>query len=434
MVKSESQALVRCCFEFSMDRFDDEVAESHLDSLDSTRVFSNRRSEKLSMSAERFENCTSPVIPVSRGRWGLQCSRLIISSDDEQPLVTNNPTLNPLFEPDYQRAWGCVTACPVYKPTSVLDIVDDGRLVWVKDESTRLGLGSFKALGGVYAVAQLVLEKVATESGQRPTIDALLSDEVRAIAQTMTFVCASAGNHGMAVAAGAKLLGATARVYLSDEVPISFARRLEERGATVCVSGASYEQSLEAANKDASDTGALLLADGSWQGYTHPPSLVMEGYTVIASELYNMFKQTQSWPTDVYLQAGVGGMAAAVAVMIRKRWLVQPRIVVVEPTAADCLAQSAAKKQLIEVTGPISNMGRLDCKAPSLLAFQALSQCDVQYLTISDSEASNAVLALGYYGLQTTPSGAAGFAAWQRDRALDRTDGIRPLVIMSEQA
>ena len=355
-------------------------------------------------------------------------------SDDEYLLVSENANSRTLFEPDSIRALECVAACPIYKPTAVIEIDVDGIAVFVKDESTRLGLGSFKALGGVYAVAQLVLEQATIENGQRPAIDTLLSDEVRSVAQSMTFVCASAGNHGMAVAAGAKLLGATARVYLSAEVPTSFAHRLQERDATVCVAGATYEESLVAANQDASETGACLLADGSWPGYTHPPSLVMEGYTVIASELQNTFSESGSWPTDVYLQAGVGGMAAAVAVMIRKHWPIQPRIVIVEPTAAECLAQSAAKGQLVEVTGPVSNMGRLDCKAASLIAFDALSQCDVQYSSISDNEALNAVSALDYYGLQTTPSGAAGFAAWQRDRALDRAAGNRPLVIMSEQA
>jgi len=363
-----------------------------------------------------------------------ECSTLISTAADECQLVSENTSLRALFEPDFTRALACVSACPVYSPTSIAQIDVDDIVVAVKDESTRLGLGSFKALGGVYAVAQLVLEQATADHGQRPEIDALLSDPVKSVAQSMTFVCASAGNHGMAVAAGAKLFGAAARVHLSAEVPASFAERLQERGASVCISGATYEESLFAANRDAIETGAYLLADGSWPGYTHAPSLVMEGYTVIASELYDTFRQSDNWPTDVYLQAGVGGMAAAVALMIRKHWPEQPRIVIVEPAAADCLAQSAAQKQLVEVTGPVSNMGRLDCKAASLLAFQALSRCDVNYVSISDNEALTAVSAMAQYGLNTTPSGAAGFAGWQRDRAVDRAHGTQPLVIMSEQA
>jgi len=165
----------------------------------------------------------------------------------------------------------------------------------------------------------------------------------------------------MAVATGAQLFGAKARIYVSEEVPSSFATRLRERGAEACVAGATYEESLEAANADVSKTGALLLADGSWDGYLEPPSLVMEGYTVLAIELKNSFEASGNWPSDVYLQAGVGGLAAAVTYIIRKTWAVQPRIVIVEPTAARCLAISAEQGSLVDAQGPVSNMGRLDC-------------------------------------------------------------------------
>lgn len=348
--------------------------------------------------------------------------------------MTQDSDLEPQFKPDFKRALACISACPIYAATPIVDIEDDGVAVSVKDESLRLQLGSFKALGGVYAVAQLILEQAAAELGQRPAIETLLSDEVRSIAKPMTFVCASAGNHGLAVAAGSKLFGANARIYLSEEVPKSFAMRLQDLGATVCVSGATYEESLLAANQDADDTGAYLLADGSWPGYTYPPSLVMEGYTVIASELCSTYAKTELWPSDVYLQAGVGGMAAALAYMIRKNWQVQPRIVIVEPSAADCLAISAAQNKMLEATGPVSNMGRLDCKAASLLAFKTLRDCDVHYRTVSDDDALQAVASMSEHGMHTTPSGAAGFAAWQIERALGHTSGDRPLVIMSEQA
>ncbi|MFK7852548.1 MAG: pyridoxal-phosphate dependent enzyme [Granulosicoccus sp.] len=348
--------------------------------------------------------------------------------------MSQDSDLQPQFKPDFKRALACVSACPIYTPTPIVEIEDQGVTVSVKDESPRLALGSFKALGGVYAVAQLILEEAAAKLGHRPAIETLLSDDVRSVAKAMTFVCASAGNHGLAVAAGSKLFGANARVYLSEEVPKSFAKRLQDHDATVCVSGATYEESLLAANQDADDTGAYLLADGSWPGYTYRPSLVMEGYTVIASELCSKYETTDRWPSDVYLQAGVGGMAAALAFMIRKNWRVQPRIVIVEPSAADCLAISAAQNKMIEATGPVSNMGRLDCKAASLLAFETLRDCDVHYLAISDDDALQAVACMSDYGLHTTPSGAAGFAAWQIERSLAHTSGDRPLVIMSEQA
>lgn len=338
------------------------------------------------------------------------------------------------FQPDDARAWQVLQCCPQNAKTPLLCMNDDGVGVWVKDESQRLGLGSFKALGGIYAVAQLVSDAVEKKTGVRPQPDKLLDSGVTAVAATLTFVCASAGNHGLAVATGARLFGAKARIHISATVPENFAQRLESVGAVVCRSGDTYEQSLALAEQDATEVNGMLLADGSWQGYTYPPSLVMEGYTAIARELHDQFSTRNRWPSDVYLQAGVGGMAAAVALMIRQYWPNQPRIVIVEPVAADCLALSAKAGKLIEATGPVSNMGRLDCKAASMLAFDALSACDVEYLTISDSEADIAVRSLAYLGLDTSPSGAAGFAAWQRDRALDHAMGQHPLIIMSEQA
>ena len=348
--------------------------------------------------------------------------------------TTNIKQSDALFTPNAERAMEFARGCPIYTPTALTRLIDNGKPVWIKDESTRFGLGSFKALGGIYAVAQLLLDTVEEQTGSRPTMEELFSEEVRKIASSQTYVCASAGNHGMAVATGAQLFGANARIYVSKEVPGSFAIRLRERGAEACIAGANYEESLEAANKDVEQSGALLLADGSWEGYLKPPSLVMEGYTVLACELRDSFAASGEWPSDVYLQAGVGGMAAAVTHMIRLDWLVQPRIVIVEPTAARCLALSAAKGELVEATGPISNMGRLDCKAASLLAFDTLIRSDVEYQSVSDEEAQAAVTAFEKSAVYSTPSGVAGYAAWQRDSAAQRTAGQIPLLVVSEQA
>ncbi len=357
-----------------------------------------------------------------------------VNNTHDKPYARVDELRKLAFQPDDERAWQMLQCCPRYQATPLLCMADDGIGVWVKDESQRLGLGSFKALGGVYAVAQLICDQYEKLSGLRVEPTAILDEAIKSTAADMSFVCASAGNHGLAVATGARLFGANARIHIASTVPDSFATRLEQVGAVVCRSGDTYEQSLTLAEEDANATGGILLADGSWPGYTYEPSLVMEGYCMIARELFLSFQEKNRWPTDVYLQAGVGGMAAAVAVMIRKHWLQQPRIVIVEPTAADCLALSAQAGKRVDAVGPVSNMGRLDCKAASMLSVEALSVCDVEYLAISDREADVAVKSMDYLGLQTSASGAAGFAAWQRDRALDHSAGQHPLVVMSEQA
>ena len=309
-----------------------------------------------------------------------------------------------------------------YRGTPLQTYKLKGRMLLVKDETNRMGLGAFKALGGIYAVAKLIEAQAAQVSDTKGQ-----GKRRRSIAgQGMTFVCASAGNHGMAVTAGACAFGAKARIHLSETVPESFARRLREKGAEVVRSGVDYEASVVAAIADAESTGAIHLADGSWPGYTEPPRLVMEGYTVMAEEMRASFEASGQWPTHVYLQAGVGGMAAAIAYMIRKNWSFQPKIKIVEPDAAPCLRDSALAGRIVTVDGPVSNMGRLDCKTPSMLALDILKGCAADWVTVTDDEASAALTFARDLGFSTTPSGAAGLAAALRE------DANLQLVILSE--
>ena len=337
------------------------------------------------------------------------------------------------FAPDPSRPQALLSACPVYAetPLSAMDLGKNTQVL-VKDESARMRLGSFKALGGTYAVAQMIND-AWREAGNAPlTPEEFTSDAAKEIASTMTFMCASAGNHGLSVAAGANIFGAKARIHLSEEVPEGFAERLRGIGAEVVRSGPTYENSLDAANKDAAETDPLLLADGSWPGYTYRPSLVMEGYTVIAEEMRRAFKRgAQPWPTHVFLQAGVGGLASAIAYMIRRNWTEQPDIIIVESEAAPCLKNSHEAGKIVHAPGPVSNMGRLDCKDPSLVAFHALEKCDVSYVTVTDDEANAAVAALQGYGITSTPSGTAGYTALLK---AGLPDDAHPLVIISEGA
>lgn len=342
----------------------------------------------------------------------------------------------PVFQPDPEAPQNLLRVCPVYRATPLLEIPGQSdHPIFVKDERDRMGLGAFKALGGVYAVARLIAEHCQEAIGRALEPEDFLTPEVQALAGSITFVCASAGNHGLAVAAGARTFGATARIHLAGTVPESFADRLRSMNATVVRSGEVYEDALAAANADADTTGAVLLADGSWPGYTHPPALVMEGYTVIAEELRTAFDESRLWPTHVYLQAGVGGLAAAVAHMIRLNWPVQPEIIIVEPEAAPCLRESHRAGRPVRADGPVSSMGRLDCKEPSIIAHAVLERCNVGYVTVSEDDVAAACAYLDGAGLATTPSGAAGYAAMERHgKSAGTHTPFRPLVFFTEAA
>jgi len=340
--------------------------------------------------------------------------------------MTDTPP--PRFDPDPARPLSLLAACPAYRATPLARVQLDGLPpLWVKDETARMGLGSFKALGGVYAVARHLAETLGAPGSPEEYVAAAF----KARAAGTTFVCASAGNHGLSVAAGARLFGANARIHLDATVPESFARRLREKDAQVVRSGAVYDEAVAIALAEAEETGAVLLADGSWPGYTRLPGWVMEGYTVIAEELRGRFADTRDWPTHIYVQAGVGGLAAAMAHQIRAGWSGVPDIVIVEPEAARCLAVSHAAGRPATAKGPVSTMSRLDCKDPSLLAFHALEAAGVRYAAVDDAEAEAAVALLAARGIATTPSGAAGLAALLQD---DLPADARPLILATEAA
>lgn len=323
--------------------------------------------------------------------------------------MTNDLT----FQPDPKRPLATLRDLPGFAATPLRDFVlPGGPMVLIKDERDRMGLGAFKAVGGIHAVAVL-LEEV-----RRETPDAV-----------PTFVCASAGNHGHAVAMGAKLLGAKARVWLSRSAPTPFVDRLHAAGAEVVMSDGRYDDILLEAQADAAETGGILLSDSATPEHIRPPSLVMEGYTIIAEELRAVFEVSGRWPTHVFLQAGVGGLAGAIAHMVRETWRAQPDLIIVEPEVAPCLAASAKASRPVRVEGPDSIMSLLDCKAPSILAHAILTRCDVAYAAVSDAAARTAADHLAFAGLPTTPSGAAGFAALM---ATDLPADARPLIFLTE--
>lgn len=341
------------------------------------------------------------------------------------------------FRVSPERPLGLLRACPAYSPTVLHDATalaaDFGiDRLWLKDESNRMGLGSFKALGGAFAVAQMLRDATELALGAMIEAEDMTSDVVRTLASGMTFITASAGNHGLSVAAGARLFGARAVIVLSETVPKPFGARLEALGATVQWVPGSYKDSVAHAISESETKGWQLLADGSWPGYTEPPAIVMEGYSVLAEECRGSFEKNDVWPTHVILQAGVGGLAAAVAGHVRVHWTEQPTIIVVEPEQAACLQRSVEAGVLSHAPGAVSDMGRLDCKDASLIAFEALQRDADVFVTISEAEAMAAVERLERDGIQSTSSGAAGVAVLMNAVDLDLDANSRCLAIVSE--
>lgn len=274
-----------------------------------------------------------------------------------------------------------------------------GRLL-IKDERGRMGLGSFKALGAAHAIAREAAGAVGA------------GEDWSSALRGRTYVTASAGNHGLSVAAGAAVFGAGAVVYLAETVPEAFALRLRAKGATVMRAGQDYEASMAAAEAAAAAQGWTLLSDSSWPGYEDLPLRVMEGYLQLAEEAARQWDAAEpAPPSHIFLQAGVGGLAAALAAHARSHWGLAVQIAIVEPEAAPALFASIRAGKLVTAPGPVSSMGRLDCKTPSMIALAGLARDADRFLTITEAEAAEATATLARHGMATTPSGAAGLAA-----------------------
>ena len=359
------------------------------------------------------------------------------SSSGAYPSLAANPARGQNQYPDVishdaSPVLALLEQCPAYQPTPLHDHQDLATQfgvakLWIKDESTRMNLGSFKALGAAYVVAKMAMDAMAE----------LNSDDYSTALKGVNVLAASAGNHGLSLAAGAKIFDAKATIYLSASVPESFAERLRGIGAEVIRHGDVYEESMAKALADSEAGKGLLISDTSWPEYRDVPYQIMEGYLVMGKEATDALDAAGETPTHIFLQAGVGGLSSAMARWCRRHYGDAPVIINVEPEDARPLQASLMAGEMISVSGGVSIMGRLDCKDASELAFKALSD-DADYaqaISESDAEATTALLASK--GLSSSPSGIAGISALQHlspeDRAtLGINDQSRVLTFMSE--
>jgi len=339
--------------------------------------------------------------------------------------------------PDSAPVRRLLEQCPMHKATSISSEQQTADAIgihslWVKHESERMGLGSFKALGGSFAILSLLCEAAGVSMDQPINLE---SPAFKEAAKSKKFACATAGNHGLSVAAASSLFGASSAVFIADSVPEEFAERLRAKGAEVFRAGAIYEEANAAAVAASDENGWILIADTSHETYQEIPALIYQGYSVLAEECRQHFAQAGDWPTHVFLQAGVGGMASAVAAHVKQYWPGKIEVIIVEPDAAPCLGHSMKAGKMIEVEGPVSNMGRLDCKVNSLLCYESLRETADQFIEVSDDQAETAVEKFAAMSIETTPSGGAGYAGLLHllDKAqLDTT--AKCLVIASEGA
>ena len=264
-----------------------------------------------------------------------------------------------------------------------------------KDESRRFGLKSFKALGGAYAVYRLLAQTVAARGGALP-IDSrrMIDGEYANVTRKVTVTCATDGNHGRSVAWGAQLFGCNCVIYVHEGVSEARRAAIARYGAEVVRVPGNYDDSVRHAASEAAKRGWTVVSDTTYEGYRDIPIDVMHGYGVLSREIVRSVPDAP--PTHVFVQAGVGGLAASVCAAFWIAWGERrPKLVIVEPTAADCLFQSAKAGRAVAVTGSLDTvMAGLACGEVSPAAWEILDAGANAYVAIDDSFALDAMRTL----------------------------------------
>jgi len=279
--------------------------------------------------------------------------------------------------------------------------------IYYKDESTRFGLKSFKALGGAYAVTRFLQEHLSLLNGKEPSMSDLLSGHYKEQLKDVVVSCATDGNHGRSVAWGAQMFGCQCIIYIHRDVSVGRQSAMEAYAAKVIRITGNYDESVRQAAVDAKKYDRAIISDTSYEGYTKVPANVALGYTVMLSETVTQLNG--QIPTHVFIQAGVGGLAAAVCGYFWDLWGdKRPRFVVVEPEAANCLQESAKAGELQVVEGDLDTlMAGLACGEVSHIAWEILDKGADDFITLSEDSVAPCMRALE----QHTPSIEAGESA-----------------------
>ena len=310
----------------------------------------------------------------------------------------------------FQKTHPAFTETPLHhlqELAKYLNIAD----IRVKDESYRFGLNAFKVLGGIYAIGKYLAGRLGKDIANL-SFSSLLSDDVKNQIGELTFISATDGNHGRGVAWAARELGHKSVIYLPKGSSLKRLDAIRNEGAFAEITDVNYDDTVRMCAQLAEENGWIMVQDTAWDGYDEIPLWIMQGYASIAKEIEEQLKKSSAKPpTHVFLQAGVGSFAAAIAAcMIEFYPEAPPKIIVVEPDEADCFYRSFSSRSGNReiVSGHMNTiMAGLACGEPNTRAFRLLRQYAIGSVSCSDSVAA---LGMRVYGnpLRKDPQIVAG--------------------------
>ncbi|MEO8286299.1 MAG: diaminopropionate ammonia-lyase [Chloroflexota bacterium] len=329
---------------------------------------------------------------------------------------------------------------PGYVPTPLVEAKVLARQLgvsklWVKNESSRLGLPSFKILGASWATYNALSRLPGMQLRPWEHI-ADLADQLSSL-RPLTLVAATDGNHGRAVARMAALLGLKALIFVPDDMAPARLNAIGAEGARVVRVNGSYDDAVRL-SAEAAGPSTLLISDTSWPGYEQTPRDVIAGYSTIFREIDAEVEGRDEGPPDlVIVQMGVGALAGAVVQHYRSADISdtgrRPQIVGVEPLGADCILQSMLSGRITEVPGPHhSIMAGLNCGLPSEVAWPLVSGGIDLFLAIGDERSRQAMRALAREGITSGETGAAGVGGLIELLSGEQAELFRSLLGISE--
>ncbi|MHB8245029.1 MAG: diaminopropionate ammonia-lyase [Acidimicrobiales bacterium] len=309
---------------------------------------------------------------------------------------------------------------PGYAPSPLVDAPDIAAClglarVLVKDESSRLGLPSFKMLGASWAVYRALRATVGDrlDLGSWTDIGELANrlEEGRDPGEEpLALVAATDGNHGRAVARMAELLGLGARIYVPAGTARARIEAIESEGASCVVVDGTYDDAVARSALDA-DPRHLVISDTSWAGYSTVPGWVIDGYSTIFHEVGQQLDPATTIDA-VVVPIGVGALACAAVRAYRSKSAGKtPVLVGVEPIDADCMLQSVRAGSVVTAPGPhASIMAGLNCGRPSEIAFPVVAAGMDAFVAIEDGPVKEAMRSLAEQGIVSGETGAAALA------------------------
>lgn len=286
---------------------------------------------------------------------------------------------------------------PMYAPTPLAQLPATAKAlglgsIAVKDESYRFGLNAFKVLGGSYAIGKYMAEK----QGIPLRYDLLIAPETKDALGEMTFVTATDGNHGRGVAWAAREFGCKSVVYMPKGSALERLENIRAAGADASITELNYDDAVRLANAHAKKYGWVMVQDTAWEGYEDIPTWIMQGYTTMGLEAV---RQLPEKPTHIFLQAGVGSMAAAIAGLFASLYGEdRPIVTIVEPNKADCLYRTAEANdgQRHFVTGDMDTiMAGLACGEPCSIGWEVLADYADHFISCPDYVAAKGMRILG---------------------------------------